>query len=530
MEFAMLICAAVIVACIVSNRVVNRFGIPTVLVFMALGMVFGSEGIFKIVFDDFTFAEQLCSTALVFIMFYGGFGTNFHVARPVLPKAVTMATLGVVFTAGLTGLFCHLVLGMSLQEGLLLGAVVGSTDAASVFSILRSKSLDLRDGTASLLEVESGSNDPFSYMMTMIILGWMGGGGESVVLMLVKQIGWGLLFGIGIGFIVIYVLKSVRFEIQGIDNIMMIALVLFAFAGPMMLGGNGYLSVYLLGIIVGNQKYQGKIEMIHFFDGVNRLAQILIFFLLGLLVFPSRLVPMIVPAVIVFLGLTFIARPLTTIILMLPFRKRSWRQNALVSFAGLRGAASIVFAIMVTINSVYPKDDIYNIVFCIALLSISFQGLLLPYAAQKLDMVDESQDVMRTFSDYQDEQQLMLVQIKLEKGHKYIGKKISDLNLSMLLVLIKRDGESLVPRGNIVLQEGDLVVLSGESFQDGADMILDEMKIESGNECIGQTIKDLPPFENSLIVLIRRASGATVIPKGETKIKEGDILVMSKGN
>lgn len=527
MEVAIILCAVVIMVCIITNKFTNKYGIPTVLIFMAIGMLFGSEGIVKIPFDNFKQAEQICSIALIFIMFYGGFGTNFQTAKPILPKAVSLATVGVVLTAGLTGVFCHIVLGMSLQEGLLMGAVVGSTDAASVFSILRSKALDLKDGTASLLEVESGSNDPFSYMMTVIVLGWMSGGENNVLLLLAKQLGFGLVFGIGIGIAAVKVMEKVEFEIEGIDTVLMIAVVLFAYAGPVLLGGNGYLSVYLVGIIVGNHKFRNKISMIHFFDGVNHLAQILIFFLLGLLVFPSRLVPMFGEAVLIFLGLTFIARPLTVALLLTP-QKASWRQQVLVSFAGLRGAASIVFAIMVTVSSVYTKDDIFNVVFCIALISAAFQGMLLPYAAKKLDMVDENQNVMKTFSDYQDEQQMQLIQIKLKKGHRYIGKRIADLRLGdVLAVLIERGDETLIPRGEVVLEEGDILVLSGESYQGDTDTILDEMHITESDVWIGKKVKELPGFDNSLIVLIRREDGTTVVPNGETKIRAKDTLVMS---
>lgn len=200
MEVGMMLCAAVIVVCIVMNKFFNRFGIPAILIFMCVGMLFGSEGILKIPFDDYTEAERICSTALVFIMFYGGFGTSFKEARPVLPKALAMSTFGVVITAGITGAFCYYILGINLQESMLVGAVISSTDAASVFSILRSQKLGLKEGTASLLEIESGSNDPFAYMLTMIVLGWMGGGNLNIPFMLIKQIGLGAVFGIGLGF------------------------------------------------------------------------------------------------------------------------------------------------------------------------------------------------------------------------------------------------------------------------------------------------------------------------------------------
>lgn len=191
METSLILCAVVIITCILTNKLTNRIGVPAVLVFMAIGMIFGSEGIFKIPFDNFGIAEKICSTALVFIMFYGGFGTSLKAAKPVLKQSICMSTLGVVLTSVLTGIFCHYVLHMSLKEGMLLGAVVGSTDAASVFSILRSKQLNLKDGTASILEVESGSNDPVAYMMTMIILSWMSLSNQNIVWILIKQIGVG---------------------------------------------------------------------------------------------------------------------------------------------------------------------------------------------------------------------------------------------------------------------------------------------------------------------------------------------------
>lgn len=528
MAIGLILCAVVITVCIMTNKFTNRFGIPAVLVFMAIGMVFGSEGLVKIPFDDFAMAERICSTALVFIMFYGGFGTSFRAAKPVLPQAVVMATVGVVLTAGVTGLFCHLVLRMSLQEGLLLGAVVASTDAASVFSILRSKQLNMKDGIASLLEVESGSNDPFAYMMTMVVLSWMSGSGDNIGLMLLQQIGIGLLLGIGIGGLAIWCLRHVEFEIEGIDTILMIALVLFAYAGAVMLGGNGYLSVYLLGVIVGNQKFANKISMIHFFDGVNHLSQILIFFLLGLLVFPSELISIFGVAVLLFLGLTFIARPLVTTVLLAPFRA-SWRQILLVAFSGLRGAASIVFAIMVTVSPIYTKPDVFNIVFCVSLISVAFQGMLLPFVANKLKMIDDGQNVLKTFSDYQEEQQIQLIQMTMKNGHKYIGHKISELRIrNMLIVLIKRGEEDLVPRADVVIQEGDILVLSAESYQGDIQTLLQEECIEQEDVRIGMQIRDLPKTEEGMIVMIRRKNGTTVIPKGETRIREGDVLVTSQ--
>lgn len=527
MAFALLMCSAVIVLCILTNRFLKRFGIPAVLIFIGLGMLFGSEGIVKIPFDNFQMAETICCTALIFIMFYGGFGTSYREAKPILPKAVLLSTVGILITAGLTGLFCYYVVGMSLQEGLLVGAVLSSTDAASVFSILRSKKLNLKEGTASLLEVESGSNDPFAYMLTIIILNWMAGDGENIVLLVVEEVGLGLLFGAGLGLLAVKILKNVELEAGGIDTILMIAFVLFSYAAPVLIGGNGYLSVYLFGFIVGNARFKSRVSLVHFFESIDHLAQMLIFFLLGLLVFPSMLLPILGTAVLVFLGLTFIARPVAVFLVMTPFRS-SWRQQALTAFAGLRGAASAVFAIIAVVSPGYAGYNVYNIVFCVAIISVAFQGLLLPFAAEKLDMVDDSQNVMKTFSDYQDDQEMQLIQIRLTPGHRYIGKRLKELNMGdVLVVLIERGDETIIPRGDVLLRQGDVLVLSGETYRGDADTILDELTIEPGDSRIGRRVRDIRDLGDSLIVLIRRKDGNTVVPRGDTRIQEGDVLVMN---
>lgn len=528
MEIILFLCAIVIIACILSNKITNKLGIPAVLLFMAIGMIFGSEGILKIPFDDFNQTERLCSTALVFIMFYGGFATNFKVARPVMPQAISLATLGVAFTAGLTGVFCRFVLKMDWTEGLLLGAVVASTDAASVFSILRSKQLNLKNGTASLLEMESGSNDPMAYMLTMIILGVMSGEDINILMMIIKQIGFGVIFGLGIGYIAYMGLDKFEFEIEGSDTILIIAMVLLSYATPTLLGGNGYLSVYLFGLYIGNKNFDNKITMVHFFDEINQLAQILIFFLLGLLVYPSKLIPMAGTAILVFLGLTFFARPLATMVILTPFRA-TFRQQLLVAFSGLRGAASIVFAIMVTVSPVYAKIDVFNIVFCIALISVALQGLLLPKVAYKLDMVDKEQNVMKTFSDYQEEDEIQLIQMVMDKGHKYIGKKISDLRIkNMLIVLIERGDETIMPRPDVIINENDVLVLSAKSYKGNIKTVLKEERVGLDDERVGKRIQELPKM-NKLIILIKRRDGSSIIPKGETLIQGGDILVYSNG-
>ena len=283
----LLLCAVVLIACILAGRLSQKAGVPALLLFMALGMLFGSDGLLRIPFDDFTVAEQTCSVALIFIMFYGGFGTRWEAARPAAVRAVALSTLGVAATALLTGLFCHFVLGFQPLVSFLIGAVISSTDAASVFSILRSKKLSLRYHTASLLELESGSNDPVSYMLTMIALSLMGvGENGNLAGMIFAQVAFGIVLGVAVAGLAILVLRWLPLA-DGLDSIFVLAAALLSYALPAAVGGNGYLGAYLAGILLGNAKIPHKVSLVHFFDGLTGLAQIMIFFLLGLLSYPT---------------------------------------------------------------------------------------------------------------------------------------------------------------------------------------------------------------------------------------------------
>ena len=541
MTYLLLTGSLVILACILCNRLTSRFGIPMLLAFILLGMIFGSEGLFRIPFDDFGFAENICTAALVFIMFYGGFGTRWKAARPAAAKAVLMSCAGTIITAVLTGMFCHLVLGFTLTEGLLTGAVLGSTDAASVFSVLRSRNLSLKYNTDSLLEVESGSNDPFAYMLTILLLSVMGGNTPAaglpaaslsglpglILRTATSQVFFGLLCGVLLALGARYFLEHYRFETSGFDTAFMLAAALLAYALPSVLGGNGYLSAYLMGIILGNSPLHNKRTLVNFFDGLTSLMQMLIFFMLGLLSFPSRILAVWLPALATALFLTLVARPLATALLLTPL-KSPLRQQLLISWAGLRGAASIVFAIMATLSGVPLEHDLFHMVFCVVLLSISIQGTLLPWFTRKTRMLDESGDILTTFNDYTDESDIRFIDIPIRSGNPWAGRQVSQLNLppGTLLVFLRRARRNLIPNGNTVILEDDVLVLGASAYTGEDDIHLTEIAIGASHRWCNRLVHELDLPRNSLIILIRRA-GETLIPNGHTQVLEGDMVVVN---
>lgn len=525
-----LLVAAVILLCLSLNKMSNKLGIPMLLAYILLGMMFGTDGILKIPFDNFTIAEQICTVSLIFIMFYGGFGTNWKQAKPVAGKAVLLSTVGVILTAVTTGAFCHFILKMDFWESMLIGSVISSTDAASVFSILRSRRLNLKNNTASMLEVESGSNDPCSYMLTVIILTIMSGelSGFSLVVMIFSQITFGILVGVVVALAAAFILKKVNFATDGFDTIFVFSMALVSYAGASMINGNGYLAAYIAGIILGNTPLHHKKSLVHFFDGITGLMQMLIFFLLGLLAYPSQL-PKILPiALAIAVFLTFVARPASVFAILMPFRCPV-KQQLLVSWAGLRGAASIVFAIMATVSPAYTKNDLFHIVIFIVLFSISIQGTLLGLVAKKLDMIDENGNVMKTFSDYSDEMPVEFVKISIKAGHPWENRRIKDLTSlpDLLLVLILRGEERIIPNGNTVVLAGDKIVLSALSPEENLGICLTEIPIEKDSKWIGKPLSRIKLGEEKLVLVLKR-NEKVVIPNGNTVIRENDVLVISQ--
>lgn len=529
MTTQLILAAVIILCCILFNKVSDKLGLPMLLLFILLGMAFGSDGIMKIPFDNYSFAENMSTAALLIIIFYGGFGTKWSKAKKAAGKSLLLSSAGVIITAALVGIFCKFILGFSTLEGLLTGAVVSSTDAASVFSILRSKKLNLKYHTAPILELESGSNDPWAYMMTIIILSLMRGnssGGEFVKT-LFCQLAFGIIFGALIAFLGAFAIKRINFDEAGFDAIFVCAIAILSYALPASVGGNGYLSAYIVGIVMGNTKIPNKKALVHFFDGITGITQIFLFFMLGLLAFPSQMPRIILPAAAIAVFLIFVARPIAVFGILKPF-KAPLNQILLVSFAGLRGATSVVFAIMVTADSAYTKHDIFHIVFMIVLISIGLQGSLLPFIAKKTDMIDDSENVMKTFNDYSDETAVQFIRLIIDKDSDWAFKKLSEITLpkGLLAVMILRENQKIIPDGATLIKDGDTVILSAEGFYDDSSFILNEMTLEKENDWCGKNISEIDLPDGGLIVIIKR-SGNILVPNGQIALQEDDTLVMA---
>lgn len=519
-----LIIGIILILALIAIRVSSKHGIPSLLLFIVLGIVFGSIGM---EFNDYVFADGFATVALMLIMFYGGFGTNWNMVKPVAKEAIVLSSLGVVATALLTGLFCHYVLGFAMLEGMLIGSIVGSTDYASVSNILRSKNLNLKHNTAPLLELESGSNDPTAYTMTMIFLSIIIGSELSLPLLIISQIFIGLAVGFILAWLIGELLIRINLQIDGLYAVFMAASMLITFALSDILGGNGYLSLYILGIYLGNKEFQGKRDIVFFFDGLTEIMQIGLFFLLGLLSNLPDFVRALPVSAAIMVFMMLLARPLTVYGLMLPFRMKR-RQLNMISLAGVRGAAAIAFAIMAVNSRATFAVDIYHIVFGICVLSSLIQGSLMPVGARRWDMLDPSDTVLKTFNYYLDKANLGFLETRIKPGSKHVGTKVKDLNMEFEFIVakIERDGKTIIPRGEVVFEENDIVVLGGETHFDKSGQDLIEFTIPEKHDWVGASIKDLDLPNDRLLIMVQRKDSDLILPDGYTQLLANDKVVL----
>lgn len=467
LELLVLLAGTVLLLSVLTSKLMYRYGVPTLIMFVTLGILMGSEGIGGIYFDDYLLTSTLAEIALVVIIFSGGFDTSWKTAKSSAPLSITLSSLGVVLTALLVGAFAHLTLSLSWLEGLLLGAIISSTDAASVFSILRSKNLNLKGDLASTLEVESGSNDPFAHMLTLLFIALLQQNASGFGWMLLLQLGIAIPLGLFIGYAATFIINRINLAIDGLYIIIALSVMLLSFGLTATLGGNGFLAVYLTGIVLGNHPLTHKISLIKFFDGLTWLMQIMLFFTLGLLVFPSQVLDVVWQGLAVALFISFVGRPVAVWTIMSIF-KRPLKETALVAWVGFRGAASIVFAIYPLTFHLPAGEFIFNIVFFVAFFSVLVQGTLLTPFAKWLGLTEQSNQVLTTFTDYRGDIYADLLGVRIPADSIAVGKTIVELDIPshILIAMIKRGKSVVTPRGHTVIQANDILMLASDSKEE----------------------------------------------------------------
>ncbi len=388
LEIALLGIGVLLLVSVAGSKVAARLGIPVLLAFLAIGMFVGSDGPVGLWFSDAALAQDLGVIALVFILFGGGMDLDWASSKRHLPKALALATVGVIVTAGIVGWLASAYLGMTIQEGLLLGSIVASTDAAAVFSAFGGRSIELNEGIEQTLEMESGSNDPAAIFLTTTLVAALMGHPTSVAAGLghfvVEMIG-GAFGGWFVGQGGVIVMRRLRLDYEGLFHGLSIAVVLVAFAGVALAGGNGFLAAYIAGVTFGSGDFRQRKGLRRFHDGLAWLMQIMLFLVLGLLVFPRQLPGVVVPGLLISAVLMFVARPIGVMLALLPFRV-PFREIVFISWCGLRGAVPIVLATFPRLAGLPRANEIFNIVFFVVILSSLLQGTTIRSFALRLGL------------------------------------------------------------------------------------------------------------------------------------------------
>ncbi len=450
-----------------AGKTSYKVGVPLLILFLGIGMLAGSEGIGGIYYDNPKTAQFIGIVALNFILFSGGLDTDWNSIKPVLWQGVALSTFGVLITALSVGLFVHWISDFTLFEGLLLGSIVSSTDSAAVFSVLRSKMLALKGHLRPTLELESGSNDPMAYVLMLTFLGLVIHPDSSLLGTLptfIKQITLGILMGFALGKGGKFIINRISLDYEGLYIVLMIAIMFFSFSLTDFIGGNGFLAVYLCAVYLGNQELIHKKKFLKSFDSFAWLMQIVLFLTLGLLVFPSQIVPVIGIGMIISLFLILVARPISVFLSLYFFRIRN-RSKAFISWVGLRGAVPIVFATYPLIAGIDKAPMIFNIVFFISVTSVLIQGTTLPLVAKWLRLTLPENLKPRTQVDIQlaDSIKSVFTEINLPGANPVIGKQLVQLKLpnTSHISFIERNNKYLTPNGATVLEKNDrLFVLS----------------------------------------------------------------------
>lgn len=470
---------------IIVGKTSYKFGVPTLLLFLVIGMLAGTDGIGGINFDNPQIAQFIGIVSLNFILFSGGLDTNWKSVKPILREGIVLSTLGVLLTAVSLGTFVWLITDFTIYESMLLGSIVSSTDAAAVFSILRSKSLALKSNLRPTLELESGSNDPMAYVLTIAFLTLVIHQDQSVLSIIplfLQQMILGGIAGFAFGKLSKFIINKIKLDFEGLYPVLVIALMFVTFSVTDVVGGNGFLAIYICAVYLGNQNLIHKKTILKMYDGLAWLMQIVLFLTLGLLVFPTRVFPFIGIGLLISIFLIVVARPVGVFISLIFFKMKLSRRFY-ISWVGLRGAVPIVFATYPLLAGIEKANMIFNIVFFISVTSVLIQGTTLTIVAKWLhvglpEKIIPVSDTDRFISEIT---KTAMKEIIVLPEYNAVNKKIVDLDFpkEAIIAMIKRNDKYITPSGSTVIEPNDVLLILSDN-QEGIDIV---------NDCLDKKIK-----------------------------------------
>ena len=506
-ELILLVLSLLFFASIFTDKIGYKFGIPALLLFLAVGMLFGPDGLGKLINEDGVgymlnvgSAQAIGTVALCIILFSGGLDTKLSDIRPVIAPGLTLATIGVLLTMLITGVIIYFLFGwfsaiaaVSLPIAMLMASTMSSTDSASVFSILRTNGIGLKHNLRPLLELESGANDPMAYVLTTTLIGVVTATGGSVTaLTVVQDIVVQLVMGAVMGFLfgkgIVRLMRRSQLGNESLYPIMVLTACIFIFSATYYLKGNTYLAVYIGGLVIGNSKFTRKRQTRSFFDGLTWLSQLVIFLVLGLMVRPHELfqLEVILAGLIISVVMMFISRPLSVFLCMIPHKNYRTNDKLLLSWVGLKGAVPIIFAILCKANEVPNADLIFNIVFLCTLLSLIVQGSSLSAMARKLrlTMPPQEQKKLQYFDiDLPEEVESVVTEMEVSEEMLANGNTLKDIKFDtqLLVIMVRRGEDFFVPTGVSELEVGDQLLMISDSAAEATEQYMEDSTAEEHN-------------------------------------------------